>query len=72
MADFKIPCKYRYITSPAGKRKLREYAVGYCKADGLLCRPKHNQLAVMFFFNGCHFWTHLRREEFKEVFENET
>jgi len=72
LAEFNIPTKFEFITSVFGKRVLREHAVGWCKADNLLCRPKPNEIAVMFFNEGHHFWTHLRIKEFKEIFDNET
>jgi len=71
LADFDIPTKFEFITSTIGKMILREHAVGWCKADNLICRPKPNEMAVMFFKDGYHFWTHLRYKEFEEVF-NET
>jgi len=72
LGDFNIPYKFGIITSSFGKIILRKHAVGYCKADGLLCRPKPNEMAVMFFITDYHFWTHLRNKEFEELFENET
>ena len=72
ISDFKIPCRSEYITSPIGKRILREHAVGYCDASNLLCRPKPDQMAVMFFKDGYHFWNHLTKKEFNRVFDNES
>lgn len=72
IADLKIPCRYGCITSGYGKSILRKHFVGYCDAKYLLCRPKVNEKAVMFFNEGIHFWGHLRNKEFFEVFENET
>ena len=72
LGDLKIVCRYGYITSKEGKKVLRECAVGYCDAERLLCRPKINEKAVMFFKDDYHFWGHLRNKEFSEVFKNET
>jgi hypothetical protein len=63
-----IACRYAIITSPDGKRKLREYVIGWCYGENLNCRPKINQIAVMFEKNGIKFWFHLRQIEFYEVF----
>lgn len=48
---------------------LRKHAVGFAPAERLLCRPKTNCMAVMFFVNGVHFWTHLRNHEFNTIWE---
>ena len=53
------------------KRVLRKYAIGYCDARQLMCRPKHNHYAVMYFKDGIEFWSHLRVREFEKVFVNE-
>jgi hypothetical protein len=50
------------------KITLNRYAVGYCKGENLVCRPKINHTAVMF-FKECHFWFHLRNEEFDAIFK---
>lgn len=47
---------------------LRQYAVGWCKGESLLCRPKVDHIALMFFKDGRHFWFHLRKQEFEEIF----
>jgi len=61
-------CREWCLISNRGIRILREYGVGYCKAESLRCRPKENCTAVMFFFNGHHFWTHLTNKEFNIAF----
>lgn len=63
--------RYSDITSPMGKRILRKYAIGWCDGGSLLCRPKADQVGVMFFKDGEQFWFHLRKKEFKEVFGDE-
>ena len=51
------------------KRLLKKYAVGYCKGEYTLCRPKLNYVAVMFFKNGDYFWYHMTDYEFNKVFK---
>ncbi|MDD1444074.1 hypothetical protein MEO93_27775, partial [Dolichospermum sp. ST_sed3] len=43
---------------------IKENAIGYLEGDKLWFRPKENTVAVMFWFNNKHFWTHLTKEEF--------
>jgi len=52
----------------AKKNTLRKYAIGYCKAESLACRPKKDCFAVMFQKNSIIFWTHLSSEEM-EIFK---
>lgn len=66
-----IGCRGFDIMSDHGKKKLRQYAVGHCQAEHLLCRPKNENQAVMFFKDGEHFWFHLRNEEFRSVFNED-
>ncbi len=47
---------------------IRQYAVGYCDGESLLCRPKLNEIAVMFLKDDKYFWTHIRKEEFEYLF----
>lgn len=70
IAELGIRCRYAHITSPQGKSILKKYAVGYHKGEALLCRPKTNEVAIMFFKDGRHFWFHLREPEFLKVFED--
>jgi hypothetical protein len=51
---------------------FRKYAIGYLEGEHLICRPKINHTAVMFLKDSYYFWFHLRNDEFKEVFKNET
>jgi hypothetical protein len=53
----------------ANKDKLLKHAVGYCRGENLVCRPKIDHMAVMY-FTDCHFWFHLRNEEFHVIFES--
>jgi len=48
--------------------KVRSMAVGYTEGYKLHVRPKPNYLAVMFYINNRHFWTHLTKEEFELCF----
>lgn len=48
--------------------RLRKYAVGWCPAEQLPCRPKLNRVAVMFVIGDRHFWTHFTYKEFDAVF----
>ena len=65
-ADFGVVCRSELLFSIAGE--LKKYAVGYCDAECLVCRPKKKHKAVMFFTDK-HFWFHLRNEEFSTIFE---
>lgn len=47
---------------------LRKYAVGWCPAEQLMCRPKLGCVAVMFQLHDCVFWTHITQREFEEIF----
>ena len=53
----------------ARARMLRQYAVGYCRGDNLLIKPKKDTFAVMFFKDEHHFWFHITKKEFEKVFE---
>ena len=50
------------------KMSIKKHAIGYCEGDKVLCRPKQNRVAVMFFRNGETFWTHLLTIEFEAIF----
>ena len=65
IADFGIVCRRQFII--ANKETLRKYAVGYCKGESVPCRPKTDRIAVMFFYNGEHFWNHILTDEFEEI-----
>jgi MoaA/NifB/PqqE/SkfB family radical SAM enzyme len=68
--DFNIPCRWSEIISGKGKNVLKEYAVGWCYGENLMCRPKENEIATMFYKDGVYFWFHLRANEFYEVFKD--
>lgn len=50
---------------------IRKYAIGYLEAEHCVCRPKENYIAVMFLKDEEYFWTHLRKEEFDLICEEE-
>lgn len=53
----------------ANSDTIRKYAIGYCKADNIPCRPKAGYIAVMFNTGGVdNWWTHLTTNEFKTIF----
>jgi len=66
-ANFKIPCRKEILI--ANGNILRKYAIGYIEGEKLLCRPKRNYTAIMFFKDEEEFWFHLRNDEFKIIFE---
>ncbi|MDD5589051.1 MAG: hypothetical protein PHP92_03305 [Candidatus Nanoarchaeia archaeon] len=47
---------------------IKKYAIGYCPAEQLICRPKINEIAVMFLKEDKYFWTHFTKKEFLIVF----
>jgi len=53
------------------KNILREYAIGYCEAEHLICRPKKNCFAVMFLKDDIFSWCHLTEHEFFTIFGKE-
>lgn len=42
---------------------IREMAVGFTEGHKLHVRPKPGYVAVMFYVDGRHFWTHLTKKE---------
>ena len=51
---------------------LRKHAIGYIEAEKLLCRPKKDNIAVMFLKDDEYFWFHFRKEEFQIIFNEES
>jgi hypothetical protein len=45
-------------------RFLRPFAIGWCEAERVPCRPKRGCVAVMFQVAGRQFWFHLSASEF--------
>jgi hypothetical protein len=48
---------------------IKKYAIGYCEAESLQCRPKLNHKAVMFDVGCEYYWFHLTDREFSAIFE---
>jgi len=63
--------RHRKASIVAAAKLLRSHAIGWCKGENLPCRPKANNIAVMFALeDGREFWTHFRNDEFQIVFGN--
>jgi hypothetical protein len=63
---------HRTVALLENKVLLRKYAIGYCRADHIPCRPKPGQYAVMFNTGELYnWWTHLRKIEFDEIFKKD-
>ncbi|WP_298751933.1 hypothetical protein [uncultured Arcobacter sp.] len=65
--DFFTECRTNALIAKG--HMLREYAIAYCNAKILSCRPKRNHKAVMFYKDGEHFWFHLSDYEFDRIFK---
>jgi hypothetical protein len=63
-----LNCFNRFYSIIENEKVLKKYAIGFCKAEELNCRPKQNCFAVMFEIENKRFWTHIREQEFKKVF----
>lgn len=48
---------------------IKKHAIGYCKGEDIICRPKPNTIAVMFLKDDDLFWTHLTNKEFNIIFK---
>jgi aminoglycoside phosphotransferase (APT) family kinase protein len=64
-SEFQIPCRSWALI--ANKGILRRYAVGWCRGENLICRPKLGHTAVMFWKGKNQFWFHFRNEEFEAI-----
>jgi hypothetical protein len=62
---FKVPHRIQFLYGIADT--LRKHAVGWTYGDQLVCRPKTGFVAVMFWVDDTHFWTHLTCAEFKRI-----
>ena len=56
----------RYNSIVENRHIIRKYAIGYIEAERLWVRHKKDCTAVVFFYDGKHFWTHLTNKEFIE------
>lgn len=59
-----IGIKQRTWNIAIKQNKIKNIAVGFTEGEKLYVRPKNECVAVMFFYNNEHFWTHLTNEEF--------
>jgi hypothetical protein len=53
------------------RNKIKDYAVGYCEGESLICRPKVDNIAVMFLKDDIEFWFHLTKKEFLNIFKED-
>lgn len=61
--------RFRCLTAVEEQYDLiRKYAVGYCKSESMLCRPKEGYYALMFQKGDLQFWTHIKEKEFRAIF----
>jgi hypothetical protein len=58
----------RFESIIRARNLIKSKAVGYCRGEHLLCRPKNNCYGVMFYHKDIHFWTHLTEKEFNLIF----
>lgn len=65
LADFGIVSRKTFIL--ANRKTLKRFGVGFCDGGAVPCRPKSGKVAVMFFVNGKHFWNHLNKDEFEDI-----
>jgi len=49
---------------------IKRYAVGWAEGTELPCRPKAGHVGLMMFKDDEHFWFHLRKNEFVEIFSD--
>ena len=63
-----IANRYNDILDHKNRHLIKEHAVGWCDGERTVCRPKTNQIAVMFLKEDRFFWTHLMKSEFHEIF----
>jgi hypothetical protein len=66
--DFHITCKTKNLIENGDI--LRKYAIGWCRGENLICRPKENHIAIMFYKDNKFFWFHLRNIEFERIFKS--
>ena len=52
----------------SNKNTIRKYAIGWCPSESLVCRPKINEVGVMFLTKDIEWWTHFRIKEFLVCF----
>jgi hypothetical protein len=62
--------KHREWAIKENRVLIKRMAVGFTEGERLHFRRKPGQIAVMFFVEDRHFWTHITRKEFDIVFNN--
>lgn len=65
--DFMIE-HFRFDSLAQHKETLSRNLKGYCFAEELPCRPKTNEVALMYEYEDKTFWFHIRNSEFIELF----
>lgn len=64
---FEIQCREKILLN--NKETLKQYAIGYCKGEELICRPKKGTFGVMFLKDNIEFWFHLTIKEFNKIIQ---
>jgi len=64
LAEKRIVCSRGDLLMPRHRANIKKYAIGYCHADSLICRPKQLHKAIML-WNGTHLWFHITDKEFE-------
>lgn len=60
---------FRFENLEDHKEKIKENLIGFCFGEELACRPKENEVALMYEKeDGTKFWFHIRNSEFVEIF----
>jgi hypothetical protein len=62
--EFGVPIRH----SEHFSETIRKHAIGYCNGESLVCRPKANTKAVMFWDGNNNWWTHFTNSEFDRIF----
>lgn len=70
LLDLGLVLRDDVLCLPENIQILQKLAIGFCKGENLICRPKKDHYAVMFnsLDNKVQFWTHLNRKIFNKVF----
>lgn len=58
----------RTLSLRVAHETIRQYAIGWCRGENVLCRPKVGQIAVMFEIAEQRGWFHMRQHEFESIF----
>lgn len=60
-------CQLRDYNLQQIKPIFLKYAIGYCDGESLVCRPKRDHKAVLFFKNEMYYWFHFTNQEFESL-----